>query len=404
MILTNCQPEGEEHPDALMKKSFMEDDNKNQTIFKMEEDTRVTSCMCSAFISERFRFFASSRESTSRMFELSSSFSMDRPAVDITGQTATRSQAGKFFLPIIITTTLKRSRADMLKIVHGTDPSERLLVIIGPCSIHDPVAARDYASRLHVLRQQHRNELEIVMRCYTEKPRTTVGWKGIINDPDIDDSFQINKGLRIARQLFIDITEMGIPLASELLDTISPQFLAELLSVGVIGARTTESQLHRELASGCSFPIGFKNATDGSVAVSVDAIKAAERPHHFLAVTKTGTAAVVATSGNRDCFVVLRGGKQGPNYDKKAVQAVKEEVARSGVKAKIMVDCSHGNSQKDFKNQPKVAKAVAEQIAAGETAIMGVMIESHINEGKLHPKLSLVVPRYGTAFPNQPIL
>lgn len=219
------------------------------------------------------------------------------------------------------------------------------------------------------------------MRSYLEKPRTTVGWKGLINDPDVNNTFNINKGLRIARQLFVDLTEKGMPLASEMLDTISPQFLADLLSVGAIGARTTESQLHRELASGLSFPVGFKNGTDGSLDVAIDAIGAVRHPHHFLSVTKPGVVAIVGTVGNEDCFVILRGGKKGTNYDAASIAEAKSKLAAKGMQSVIMVDCSHGNSEKNHKNQPKVAKTLSEQIAGGEQAIKGIMIESHINEG-----------------------
>ncbi|KAI5303206.1 hypothetical protein KEM56_007798 [Ascosphaera pollenicola] len=225
------------------------------------------------------------------------------------------------------------------------------------------------------------------MRSYLEKPRTTVGWKGLINDPDIDNSFKINKGLRTARQLFVELTDKGMPIASEMLDTISPQFLADLLSVGAVGARTTESQLHRELASGLSFPVGFKNGTDGMLDVAVDAIGAVRHPHHFLSVTKPGNIAIVGTAGNEDCFVILRGGKKGTNYDAKSIQEAKESLNKKGLKPRLMVDCSHGNSEKNHKNQPKVAATLAEQISAGEEAIMGVMIESHINEGAQKPAM-----------------
>lgn len=219
------------------------------------------------------------------------------------------------------------------------------------------------------------------MRTYLEKPRTTVGWKGLINDPEINNSFQINKGLRISRQLFLDLTEKGMPLASEMLDTISPQFLADLLSAGAIGARTTESQLHRELASGLSYPVGFKNGTDGSLDVAIDAIGAVMHPHHFLSVTKPGLVAIVGTAGNEDCFVILRGGKKGTNYDGKSIQEAKEALKKKGLRQRLMVDCSHGNSLKDHRNQPKVVRDLADQIEQGEEAIMGVMIESNINEG-----------------------
>jgi 3-deoxy-7-phosphoheptulonate synthase len=267
--------------------------------------------------------------------------------------------------------------------VQGTDPLNRLLVIVGPCSIHDPAAAIDYAKYLLPLKEKYKDSLLIVMRSYLEKPRTTVGWKGLINDPDIDNSFQINKGLRISRQLFVDLTEMGMPLASEMLDTISPQFLADLLSVGAIGARTTESQLHRELASGLSFPVGFKNGTDGTLGVAIDAIGAVRHPHHFLSVTKPGVVAIVGTVGNEDCFVILRGGKKGTNYDEKSVKESKEALQKAGVTQRLMIDCSHGNSEKNHKNQPKVVSSIAEQLRKGEDSIMGVMIESHINEGML---------------------
>ncbi|PGH12689.1 3-deoxy-7-phosphoheptulonate synthase [Polytolypa hystricis UAMH7299] len=277
--------------------------------------------------------------------------------------------------------TVITSREEAAAVVNGTDPNNRLLVIIGPCSIHDPEAALDYCNRLLKLRDQHKNELLLVMRSYLEKPRTTVGWKGLINDPDIDNSFQINKGLRVSRQLFVDLTDKGMPIASEMLDTISPQFLADLLSVGAVGARTTESQLHRELASGLSFPVGFKNGTDGTLEVAVDAIGAVKHPHHFLSVTKPGVVAIVGTVGNEDCFVILRGGKRGTNYDAQSIAEAKEKLEKSGLKPRLMVDCSHGNSLKNHKNQPKVADELAQQIAAGEEAIMGVMIESNINEG-----------------------
>ncbi|MCJ1319390.1 Phospho-2-dehydro-3-deoxyheptonate aldolase amt16 [Xylographa vitiligo] len=277
--------------------------------------------------------------------------------------------------------TVISARNDAVAIVANTDPHHRLLVIIGPCSIHDPAAALDYASRLLRLKTLHASDLLIVMRSYLEKPRTTVGWKGLINDPDIDNSFKINKGLRTSRQLFVDLTTMGMPLASEMLDTISPQFLADLLSVGAVGARTTESQLHRELASGLSFPVGFKNGTDGTLDVAIDAIGAVRHPHHFLSVTKPGVVAVVGTVGNEDCFAILRGGKKGTNYDRDSIRAAKAALAAKGLAPRLMVDCSHGNSLKDHRNQPKVARELAAQIASGEEAIMGVMIESHIHEG-----------------------
>lgn len=277
--------------------------------------------------------------------------------------------------------TVLQGRNEAVAIVTGTDLNNRLLVVIGPCSIHDPAAALEYCDKLLALKEKHKDNLLIVMRSYLEKPRTTVGWKGLINDPDIDNSFKINKGLRISRQLFVDLTERGMPIASEMLDTISPQFLADLPSVGAIGARTTESQLHRELASGLSFPVGFKNGTDGTLGVAIDAIGAVKHPHHFLSVTKPGVVAIVGTVGNEDCFVILRGGTKGTNYDAASIAEAKAALQNKGVRQRLMVDCSHGNSLKDHRNQPKVAAVVAEQIANGEEAIMGVMIESNINEG-----------------------
>ncbi|KAI4159419.1 MAG: hypothetical protein LQ342_006589 [Letrouitia transgressa] len=287
--------------------------------------------------------------------------------------------------------TVLAARKDVVSIVNGTDPLERLLVVVGPCSIHDPAAALDYCDRLVRLKQLYKDDLLIIMRSYLEKPRTTVGWKGLINDPEIDNSFQINKGLRTSRQLFCDLTEKGMPLASEMLDTISIQFMADLLSLGAVGARTTESQLHRELASGISFPVGFKNGTDGTLDVAIDAIGAVMHPHHFLSVTKPGLVAIVGTVGNEDCFVIMRGGKRGTNYDKDSIREAKQALEKKGLRQRLMVDCSHGNSLKDHKNQPKVVKDLATQIGQGEEGIMGVMIESNINEG------SQKVPKEGKA-------
>jgi 3-deoxy-7-phosphoheptulonate synthase len=278
--------------------------------------------------------------------------------------------------------TVLAGRNEAVAVVQGRDPQQRLLVVVGPCSIHDPEAALDYCGRLLKAKEKYKDDLLIVMRAYLEKPRTTVGWKGLINDPDIDNTFKINKGLQVSRQLFVNLTERGMPLASEMLDTISPQFLADLLSVGAIGARTTESQLHRELASGLSFPVGFKNGTDGSLDVAIDAIGAVKHPHHFLSVTKPGNVAIVGTLGNDDCFAILRGGKKGTNFDAKSVSEARQKLEKKGLNARLMVDCSHGNSEKNHRNQPKVAHALAEQIAAGETGVMGVMIESNINEGE----------------------
>ncbi|KAJ5239381.1 hypothetical protein N7468_004000 [Penicillium chermesinum] len=278
--------------------------------------------------------------------------------------------------------TVLQGREEAVAIVHGTDTEkQRLLVVVGPCSIHDPDMALEYCDRLLKLKEKYADELLIVMRSYLEKPRTTVGWKGLINDPDIDNSFKINKGLRTSRQLFVDLTNKGMPIASEMLDTISPQFLADCLSLGAVGARTTESQVHRELSSGLSFPVGFKNGTDGTLDVAVDAIGSVKHPHHFLSVTKPGVVSIVGTVGNPDCFVILRGGKKGPNYDAASIAEAKSKLTAKGLPARLMVDCSHGNSEKNHKNQPKVAAVLSEQIAAGEDAIMGVMIESNINEG-----------------------
>ncbi|KAL2075944.1 hypothetical protein VTL71DRAFT_887 [Oculimacula yallundae] len=294
--------------------------------------------------------------------------------------------------------TVVKGRKEAVEVVTGADANGRLLVIIGPCSIHDPSAALEYCDKLVALKQKYKDDLLIVMRSYLEKPRTTVGWKGLINDPDIDNSFKINKGLRTSRQLFVDLTSKGMPLASEMLDTISPQFLADLLSVGAIGARTTESQLHRELASGLSFPVGFKNGTDGTLGVAIDAIGAVKHPHHFLSVTKPGVVAIVGTVGNEDCFVILRGGTKGTNFDAQSIKEAKEKLNKAGVRERLMVDCSHGNSLKDHRNQPKVAAVLAEQIANGEQAIMGVMIESNINEGAQKvPKEGKAGLKYGVS-------
>jgi 3-deoxy-7-phosphoheptulonate synthase len=271
------------------------------------------------------------------------------------------------------------SRLAIHRILHGQD--DRLVVVIGPCSIHDPKAAIEYASRLIEERRKHAADLEIVMRVYFEKPRTTVGWKGLINDPDLDGSFQINKGLRAARELLVNITELGLPAATEYLDMISPQYIADLIAWGAIGARTTESQVHRELASGLSCPVGFKNGTDGNVRIAVDAIKAAQHPHHFLSVTKGGHSAIVATRGNEDCHVILRGGKA-PNYDAAHVQAACEDIGKAGLAQRLMIDCSHANSSKKHENQLLVASDVAQQLARGETRIIGLMVESHLQPGR----------------------
>lgn len=261
-----------------------------------------------------------------------------------------------------------------------TTADDRLLVVIGPCSVHDPDAAREYASRLAPIRIELENELDIVMRVYFEKPRTTVGWKGLINDPDLDQSFNINKGLRLARRLLLDLNESGMPAVTEYLDLVTPQYITDLIAWGAIGARTTESQVHRELASGLSCPVGFKNATDGTIQIAIDAIGAAKSPHHFLSLTKTGTSAIFSTSGNDDCHLILRGG-QTPNYDAKTVNAAARELEAAKLPAIMMIDFSHANSQKRYAQQIVVGRDVAAQIAAGETRIIGVMIESHLVAG-----------------------
>lgn len=272
-----------------------------------------------------------------------------------------------------------QTRQEIADLVHGKD--NRLLVIIGPCSIHDPKAAIEYAQRLLPLRQKYAKELLIVMRVYFEKPRTTVGWKGLINDPHLNGTFDINFGLRQARKLLLELNNMGMPASTEFLDMITPQYYADLISWGAIGARTTESQVHRELSSGLSCPVGFKNGTDGNLKIAIDAIGAANHPHHFLSVTKTGHSAIVHTSGNPDCHVILRGGKE-PNYDSSHVKAAAEQLTQAGVTPKLMVDFSHANSRKDYKRQIEVAEDVAQQIRNGEQNIMGVMVESHLVEGR----------------------
>src|SRR5690606_30825530 len=257
---------------------------------------------------------------------------------------------------------------------------QRMLVVVGPCSIHDPVAALDYARRLQPLREKYADSLEIVMRVYFEKPRTTVGWKGLINDPYLDESYRIDEGLRIARQLLIDINRMGLPAGSEFLDVISPQYIGDLISWGAIGARTTESQVHRELASGISAPIGFKNGTDGNIRIATDAIQSASRGHHFLSVHKNGQVAIVHTKGNQDCHVILRGGKA-PNYDAAHVEAACADLEKAGLPASLMVDCSHANSLKQHERQKDVAADIAAQMKAGSKRIFGVMLESHLVAG-----------------------
>ena len=282
---------------------------------------------------------------------------------------------------------IERCRAHAQDIITGRD--NRLLVVVGPCSIHDTRAALDYASKLRAYMDQPgvAADLHILMRVYFEKPRTSIGWKGLINDPDLDGSFKINQGLRKARQLLLDISEMGIGTACEFLDTISPQYIGDLVSWGAIGARTTESQVHRELASGLSVPVGFKNGTNGNIQIAIDAIKAAQSSHHFLSVTKQGLSAIVCTSGNPDCHVILRGGSTGPNYQVEHVKSASQQLTKSGVTPRLMIDCSHGNSLKNHRNQPLVAHDIVKQLSdksVGSTAqtICGVMIESHLVEGR----------------------
>nr|WP_315495486.1 3-deoxy-7-phosphoheptulonate synthase [uncultured Rhodoferax sp.] len=285
------------------------------------------------------------------------------------------------FFPIrgsAVETLITDTRAAIQNIMAGKD--DRLLVIIGPCSIHDPAAALDYARRLKLARETYKDTLEIVMRVYFEKPRTTVGWKGLINDPYLDESFRIDEGLRIARQLLIEINRLGLPAGSEFLDVISPQYLGDLISWGAIGARTTESQVHRELASGISAPIGFKNGTDGNIKIATDAIQAAAGGHHFLSVHKNGQVAIVQTNGNPDCHVILRGGKT-PNYDAANVAAACADLAKAKLPQTLMVDCSHANSSKQHEKQLEVAKDIAGQIRGGSKSVFGVMVESHLNAG-----------------------
>ncbi|MGB4811081.1 MAG: 3-deoxy-7-phosphoheptulonate synthase AroG [Methylophilaceae bacterium] len=277
------------------------------------------------------------------------------------------------------TQNILATRAAIHHILHGQD--DRLLVVVGPCSIHDVKAGMEYARRLLQIKQALADDLLIVMRVYFEKPRTTVGWKGLINDPHLDGSYQINEGLAIARKFLLDVNEIGMPAGAEFLDTITPQYTADLVSWGAIGARTTESQVHRELSSGLSCPVGFKNGTDGGVKVAVDAIKTAASPHHFLSFTKEGTAAIFSTTGNEDCHVILRGGVA-PNYDAKHVNEVCAQLVAAGLAPKLMIDCSHANSSKDFNRQKVVAQNVAEQLTAGDQRIMGVMIESHLIAGR----------------------
>jgi len=285
------------------------------------------------------------------------------------------------FFPISgtpVESLISKTRQDIHNIMAGKD--DRLLVVIGPCSIHDPAAALEYARRLVEQRKKYAGTLEIVMRVYFEKPRTTVGWKGLINDPYLDETYRIDEGLRIARQLLIDINRLGLPAGSEFLDVISPQYIGDLIAWGAIGARTTESQVHRELASGLSAPIGFKNGTDGNIRIATDAIQAAARGHHFLSVHKNGQVAIVQTNGNKDCHVILRGGKA-PNYDAASVAAACKELEASKLPATLMVDCSHANSSKQHEKQRDVARDIATQVAGGSHQVFGLMVESHLKPG-----------------------
>lgn len=285
------------------------------------------------------------------------------------------------FFPIhgtAVESLISSTRRRIHNIMAGKD--DRLLVVIGPCSIHNPAAALDYARQLQVQREKYADTLEIVMRVYFEKPRTTVGWKGLINDPYLDETFRIDEGLRIARQLLIEINRLGLPAGSEFLDVISPQYLGDLISWGAIGARTTESQVHRELASGLSAPIGFKNGTDGNIRIATDAIQAAAGAHHFLSVHKNGQVAIVQTKGNKDCHVILRGGKA-PNYDAASVAAACKDLEKAKLPATLMVDCSHANSSKQHEKQLDVARDIAAQLASGSRSVFGVMVESHLTAG-----------------------
>jgi 3-deoxy-7-phosphoheptulonate synthase len=271
------------------------------------------------------------------------------------------------------------ARQAIHRILHGAD--DRLLVVIGPCSIHDYDGAMEYAKKLTREAEKYQDDLVVLMRVYFEKPRTTVGWKGLINDPRLDNTFRINEGIRLARKILLEINELDLPCATEFLDTITPQYTADLIAWGAIGARTTESQVHRELASGLSCPVGFKNGTDGNMRIAVDAIRSANSPHHFLSVTKSGHTAIVSTVGNEDCHVILRGGKE-PNYDAPSVDAAANEIAKAGLAARLMVDFSHGNSRKQYKLQMEVSDSVATQLTAGEERIVGVMVESNLLEGR----------------------
>ncbi len=306
-----------------------------------------------------------------------------------------------YYLPIseAAAETVQNSRMQSEAILNGED--DRVLVVVGPCSIHDTKAALEYAGLLKGLADHYTKDLHIIMRVYFEKPRTTVGWKGLINDPHLDNSFDINKGLHIARKLLLDLNECGMPAATEFLDAISPQYVADLVSYGAIGARTTESQVHRELASGLSMPVGFKNGTRGTIQIALDAIQAAQNPHHFLSVTKQGVSAIVTTKGNPASHIILRGASDGPNYDAESVNACAASLKDKDLNEQLMVDCSHGNSSKDFRNQPKVVDNLCEQIAGGSKAVAAVMIESNLVEGNQKISDDLSSLTYGQSVTDQ---
>jgi len=286
----------------------------------------------------------------------------------------------EFPLSEVSSKTVAHGREQVERILRGED--DRLLAVVGPCSVHDVEAGLEYGRRLHALAEEVREDVLVVMRVYFEKPRTIIGWKGLINDPTLDESFRINEGLRLARGFLVDLAEMGLPAGSEFLDPISPQFMADVVSWGAIGARTSESQVHRELASGLSMPVGFKNGTAGSVQLALDAIRSAAHPHHFLSVTKQGVAAIVSTRGNADCHLILRGGSDGPNHTADAVASACEALRKAGLPERLVVDCSHANSGKDHTRQPEAAETVGAQIAGGSRTICGVMLESFLVEGR----------------------
>ena len=289
--------------------------------------------------------------------------------------------------------TVSEARLRIQGILSGED--RRLLVIVGPCSVHDVDAARDYARRLAPLRERHQEELEVVMRVYFEKPRTTVGWKGLINDPHLDGSYDINTGLRLSRGLLLDLARDGMPTATELLDPVVPQYIADLISWTAIGARTTESQTHREMASGLSMPIGYKNSTDGSATIAINAMQAASKPHHFLGINQGGQASIVSTTGNPYGHRVLRGGNRGTNYHPEAIASAAAELSKAGLPDRLMVDCSHGNSNKDYRRQREVLQAIADQVRQGSTHVMGVMLESHLVEGNQKLSADRTAMTYG---------